>query len=139
MKLSDYALKGLLLVSVATSLISLYYRSAFYEERVEGLMEIQERLEDQLDSVVYIYEQNRQQTLDLLNAQQAIRKSLTGQQQETRRLQSEVQEIKEWAGGLLPADIVRLRQRPALTGVSAYSERLSSSDTMRVEPQQPEN
>lgn len=139
MKLREYALVGLILLSVSASFVSLYYRSTLYEERVEGLLEIQERLEDQLDSVVYIYEQNRQQTLDLLNAQQAIRKSLTGQQQETRRLQSEVQEIKEWADGLLPTDIVRLRQRPALTGASAYSERLSSSDTMRVEPQQPEN
>lgn len=139
MKLREYALVGLILLSVSASFVSLYYRSALYEERVDGLLEIQERLEDHLDLVAYIYEQNRQQTLDLLNAQQAIRKSLTGQQQETQRLQNEVQEIKEWADNALPADIIRLRQRSAFTGASAYSERLPSSDTMRVEPQQPEN
>lgn len=135
MKLSDYALKGLLLISVATSLISLYYRSDFYEERVEGLLETQERLEDQLDSVAYLYEQNRRQTLDLLKAQQAVRKSLTEQQQETRRLQSEVQEIKEWADTALPTDIVGLRQRPAITGADFYRS-LSSGNTLRAEPEQ---
>lgn len=134
MKIREYILAGILLLSIIVSFVSLHYRSALYEERVGVLLEIQKRLENQLDLVFYINEQNRQQTLDLLNAQQAVRKSLTAQQEQTRRLQNEVQEIKEWADSALPADIARLRQRPALKGASAYSERLPSSDTVRAEP-----
>lgn len=116
-----------------------FYETAKQKRAAEELAQINASLKTHLEAFTELNKKNNRQTIELLAAQQAVKHSLSAQQRETQRLQNEVQEIKEWADNALPADIIRLRQRSAFTGASAYSERLPSSDTMRVEPQQPEN
>ncbi|PWC10932.1 hypothetical protein B4923_15585 [Brenneria roseae subsp. americana] len=57
---------------------------------------------------------------------------LSGRQKLIERLKRENQELKRWADTLLPADIVRLRQRPALSGGNAYRKWLSEADAVPV-------
>lgn len=60
------------------------------------------------------------------------RAALSDRQKLIERLKRENQELRYWADTLLPADIVRLRQRPALTGGSAYRKWLSEVDAVPV-------
>ncbi|UUE38716.1 Rz-like lysis system protein LysB [Pectobacterium aroidearum] len=60
------------------------------------------------------------------------RAALSDRQKLIERLKRENQELKHWADTLLPADIVRLRQRPALAGGSAYRKWLSEVDAVPV-------
>ncbi|WP_409309023.1 Rz-like lysis system protein LysB [Pectobacterium sp. B1J-3] len=60
------------------------------------------------------------------------RAALSDRQKLIERLKRENQELKHWAGTLLPADIARLRQRPAIIGGSAYRKWLSEVDAVPV-------
>nr|WP_240476011.1 Rz-like lysis system protein LysB [Pectobacterium carotovorum] len=60
------------------------------------------------------------------------RAALSDRQKLIERLKRENQKLRYWADTLLPADIVRLRQRPALTGGSAYRKWLSEVDAVPV-------
>ncbi|GLW38710.1 hypothetical protein Pcaca04_26460 [Pectobacterium carotovorum subsp. carotovorum] len=60
------------------------------------------------------------------------RAALSDRQKLIERLKRENQELKHWADTLLPADIVRLRQRPALIGGGAYRKWLSEVDAVPV-------
>ena len=120
--------------------IILILLSAFYiyksrqanQEYIAELQEVNRLLENQIDTVIDIYEGMALQTFELRGTQQAIGSQLTKQQEETRRLQNDVQEIKEWADTALPADIIGLRQRPAITGADLYRS-LSTSNAMRTQ------
>ena len=133
--LRDYVLLGVFFVSLFSVSFSFYNRAALHKERAEVLQKMKEDIEGKFKVFTGIYEKNQQQTKELMNAQQSISSHLITQQRETQRLQNEVQEIKEWADNVLPADIARLRQRPAFTGANAYSERLFSGDSLRIELQ----
>ena len=109
------------------------------KQRIEELQQTEKILKTHLDAITNLNKKNNWKTVELLAAQQAVQLSLSSQRAETRRLQSEVQEIKEWANNALPADIVRLRQRPAITGAGIYSERVPPSGTVRIESQQSTN
>ncbi|QQA76210.1 Rz-like lysis system protein LysB [Pectobacterium parmentieri] len=65
------------------------------------------------------------------------RTALSARQKLIERLKRENQELKHWADTLLPADIVRLRERPALVGGSAYRKWLSEVDAVPVPGIQP--
>ncbi|MCW9998280.1 Rz-like lysis system protein LysB [Escherichia coli] len=45
-------------------------------------------------------------------------------------LKRENEDLRRWADTPLPADIIRLRERPALTGGAAYRQWLSASDAV---------
>ncbi|HBM3218112.1 TPA: LysB family phage lysis regulatory protein, partial [Klebsiella michiganensis] len=40
------------------------------------------------------------------------------------------EDLRRWADTLLPADIIRMRERPALAGGAAYREWLSQGDAV---------
>ncbi|HBR2325333.1 TPA: LysB family phage lysis regulatory protein, partial [Klebsiella pneumoniae] len=42
----------------------------------------------------------------------------------------ENEDLRRWADTLLPADVIRMRERPALAGGAAYREWLSQSDAV---------
>ena len=54
-----------------------------------------------------------------------------------KRLKRENAELKEWADRPLPDPVVRLLQRPALTGAADYQAHLSGADTLPTAGRQP--
>jgi LysB family phage lysis regulatory protein len=51
-------------------------------------------------------------------------------QNRIEELKRENEYLRLWADTLLPSDVVRLRERPAITGGAAYREWLSKGDTV---------
>ncbi|GHC17624.1 hypothetical protein GCM10010082_06090 [Kushneria pakistanensis] len=91
--------------------------------------------------------QRRQVVIDALweNAQrlESQRRALAEQQTELARtasdrleqiqeLQRDNDEIREWAGTRLPADVIRLRQRSAVTGAAAYRQSVRDPDALHA-------
>ncbi|AKP35129.1 Rz-like lysis system protein LysB [Yersinia aleksiciae] len=56
-----------------------------------------------------------------------------------KRLYRENETLRRWADTLLPDDIIRLRQRPALTGAADYRQWLSEGRSVPVSGGQPTN
>ncbi|MGU5792199.1 Rz-like lysis system protein LysB [Aeromonas hydrophila] len=54
-----------------------------------------------------------------------------------KRLKRENAELKEWADRPLPDPVVRLLQRPALTGAADYQAHLSGADSLPAAGSQP--
>ncbi|WP_270835409.1 Rz-like lysis system protein LysB [Aeromonas sp. QDB30] len=54
-----------------------------------------------------------------------------------KRLKRENAELKEWADRPLPDPVVRLLQRPALTGAADYQAHLSGGDPLQTAGRQP--
>lgn len=54
-------------------------------------------------------------------------------QQYIRDLQDENQELRDWAKQPLPQPIVRLRQRPAITGANRYCEHLRNTRALQTQ------
>lgn len=100
--------------------------------RIDELQEVNNLLESQLGTVISVYEDVVQKTVELHGAQLAIDRQFNKQQEETRRLQSDVQEIKDWADSSLPSSIIGLRQRPAITGSNLYRS-LSTGNALRAQ------
>ncbi|EBS3897562.1 LysB family phage lysis regulatory protein, partial [Salmonella enterica subsp. enterica serovar Eastbourne] len=55
---------------------------------------------------------------------------LRSRQRRIEELKRENEDLRRWADTPLPADIIRLRERPALAGGAAYREWLSQSDAV---------
>lgn len=55
---------------------------------------------------------------------------LRQRQRRIEELKRENEDLRRWADTPLPADIIRLRERPALTGGAAYRQWLSASDAV---------
>ncbi|EET2952275.1 LysB family phage lysis regulatory protein [Escherichia coli] len=55
---------------------------------------------------------------------------LRQRQHRIEELKRENEDLRRWADTPLPADIIRLRERPALTGGAAYRQWLSASDAV---------
>lgn len=61
-----------------------------------------------------------------------IKTASTGRTATVKKVINEKPENSEWAGAALPADIIRLHNRPAIVGADAYLQYLSESDAMRT-------
>ncbi|EFC7082301.1 hypothetical protein CS072_003838 [Escherichia coli] len=70
------------------------------------------------------------QTWRLADASQTISTLLRQRQHRIEELKRENEDLRRWADTPLPADIIRLRKRPALTGGMAYRQWLSASDAV---------
>ncbi|EFI2976460.1 Rz-like lysis system protein LysB [Escherichia coli] len=55
---------------------------------------------------------------------------LSQRQHRIEELKRENEDLRRWADTPLPADIIRLRKRPAFTGGAAYRQWLSASDAV---------
>ena len=62
---------------------------------------------------------------------------LVRHEQTIRTLEQENEQLKMWSNTRLPDPVIRLRQRPALTGSAAYQDWLSARDAMPVTGEQP--
>jgi len=73
----------------------------------------------------------------VLAQQDALRIGLGQRETEIGAMQRDVKEIRDWAGTVLPADIARMRTRPAITGAAAYGDYLSRRGALRAAGDQP--
>lgn len=88
----------------------------------------------QLISLAILTETNSREQMRLYAAAEKTTALLHHRQHRIEELKRENEDLRRWADTPLPADIIRLRARPALTGGAAYREWLSESDGVQPEP-----
>jgi len=93
----------------------------------------------QLMAVSLVSAANENAQRDLRQRAETLQVQLTARQEKIKELINENAELKRWADTRLPADIVRLRTRPALAGAAAYRAWLSQSDGLSVSGDAPVN
>ncbi len=84
----------------------------------------------QLISLFILTETNSRAQMQLYAAAEETSALLRSRQRRIEELKRENEDLRRWADTPLPADIIRLRDRPALAGGAAYREWLSKSDAM---------
>lgn len=75
-------------------------------------------------------ETNSREQMRLYAAAEDTRSLLHQRQNRIEELKRENEDLRRWADTLLPPDVVRLRERPAITGGAAYREWLSKGDAV---------
>lgn len=84
----------------------------------------------QLLGLSILTETNSREQVRLYAAAEDTRALLHQRQSRIEELKRENEDLRRWADALLPPDVVRLRERPALTGGAAYREWLSKGDAV---------
>lgn len=87
----------------------------------------------QLISLSILTETNSRAQMRLYATAEQTTALLRHRQHRIEELKRENEDLRRWADTPLPADIIRLRERPALTGGAAYREWLSQSDAVQPE------
>ena len=82
----------------------------------------------QLIGLSILIETNRREQTRLYAAAEDTAALLRSRQNRVGELKRENEDLRRWADNPLPADIIRLRERPAIAGGAAYREWLSRSD-----------
>ncbi|EMR6451189.1 LysB family phage lysis regulatory protein [Enterobacter cloacae] len=103
------------------------------ETQAEALKKNKQELakkNSQLISLSILTETNSRAQMQLFAAAEETSALLRSRQRRIEELKRENEDLRRWADTPLPADIIRLRERPALAGGAAYREWLSKSDTM---------
>ena len=88
----------------------------------------------QLIGLSILTETNSRAQMRLYAAAEQTFALLRNRQHRIEELKRENEDLRRWADTPLPADIIRLRERPALAGGAAYREWLSESDAVQPEP-----
>ncbi|MFP2424278.1 Rz-like lysis system protein LysB [Pseudescherichia vulneris] len=84
----------------------------------------------QLIGLSILTETNSREQTRLYAAAEDTRSLLHQRQNRIGELKRENEDLRRWADTLLPPDVVRLRERPSLTGGAAYREWLSKGDAV---------
>ncbi|EQA0652307.1 TPA: LysB family phage lysis regulatory protein, partial [Escherichia coli] len=84
----------------------------------------------QLISLSILTETNNREQARLYAEAEQTSALLRQRQHRIEELKRENEDLRRWADTPLPADIIRLRERPALTGGTAYRQWLSASDAV---------
>ncbi|EKL4255562.1 LysB family phage lysis regulatory protein [Salmonella enterica] len=84
----------------------------------------------QLIGLSILTETNSREQARLYAAAEQTTALLRSRQHRIEELKRENEDLRRWADTPLPADIIRLRERPALAGGAAYREWLSQSDAV---------
>lgn len=87
----------------------------------------------QLIGLSILTETNSRAQMRLYAAAEQTATLLRTRQHRIEELKHENDDLRRWADTPLPADIIRLRERPALAGGAAYREWLSQSDGVQPE------
>ncbi len=93
------------------------------EDQVTQLTGERDRLTDTLT-------EQRAAQARLQTTQKDLRREIDVRRRRIQELEHENADLKAWAGQPLPAAARRLRQRPVLTGATAYREWLSSGNAL---------
>lgn len=88
----------------------------------------------QLIGLSILTETNSRAQMRLYAAAEQTFALLRNRQHRIEELKRENEDLRRWADTPLPADIIRLRERPVLAGGAAYREWLSESDAVQPEP-----
>jgi LysB family phage lysis regulatory protein len=88
----------------------------------------------QLIGLSILNETNSRAQMRLYAAAEQTSALLRNRQHRIEELKRENEDLRRWTDTPLPADIIRLRERPALAGGAAYREWLSQSDAVQPEP-----
>jgi LysB family phage lysis regulatory protein len=88
----------------------------------------------QLIGLSILTETNSREQMRLYASAEQTSALLRYRQHRIEELKRENEDLRRWADTPLPADIIRLRERPALAGGAAYREWLSQSDAVQPEP-----
>ena len=136
---------GALIVGLGLSGWALWQRGNAATERADRIAQQRDTAQQE--------NQRRQVVIDALwdNARrlESQRRALAEQQTELARtasnrleqiqeLQRDNDEIREWAGTRLPADVIRLRQRPAVTGADPYRQSVRDPGALHATGQSPD-
>lgn len=89
----------------------------------------------QLISLSILTETNNREQARLYAEAEQTSVLLRQRQHRIEELKRENEDLRRWADTPLPADIIRLRERPTLTGGAAYRQWLSASDAVSVSRQ----
>ncbi|REC94877.1 LysB family phage lysis regulatory protein [Kushneria indalinina DSM 14324] len=73
----------------------------------------------------------------LADQQTELARTASSRLEQIREIQRENDEIREWAGTRLPSDVIRLRQRPAVTGADAYRQSVRDPSALHPAGQSP--
>ncbi|MBM7198089.1 LysB family phage lysis regulatory protein [Citrobacter freundii] len=84
----------------------------------------------QLIGLSILTETNSREQTRLYAAAEQTTALLRSRLRRIEELKRENEDLRRWADAPLPADIIRLRERPALAGGAAYREWLSQSDAV---------
>ena len=84
----------------------------------------------QLIALSILSETNSREQTRLYAAAESTNALLRSRQRRIEELKRENEDLRRWTGTPLPADIIRMRERPALAGGAAYREWLSQSDAV---------
>ena len=84
----------------------------------------------QLIALSILTETNNREQTRLYAAAESTNALLRSRQRRIEDLKRENGDLRRWADAPLPADIIRMRERPALAGGAAYREWLSLGDTV---------
>ena len=84
----------------------------------------------QLIGLSILTETNSREQTRLYAAAEDTRSLLQQRQNRIEELKRENEDLRRWADTLLPPDVIRLRERPAITGGAAYREWLSKGDAV---------
>lgn len=81
----------------------------------------------QLIALSILSETNNREQARLYAVAESTNALLRSRQRRIEELKRENEDLRRWADTLLPADVIRMRERPALAGGAAYREWLSQS------------
>lgn len=84
----------------------------------------------QLISLSILAETNNREQARLYAEAEQTSALLRQRQHRIEELKRENEDLRRWADTPLPADIIRLRERPTLTGGAAYRQWLSAGDAV---------
>lgn len=84
-------------------------------------------------------QRNAQESAELTTTLQQVQQLAGESRQIWETLKRENEEFKAWANSALPADVIRLRSRPAITGAAGYQSWLQQSNSLHSASQPAEN
>lgn len=82
------------------------------------------RQAEQLETLVNQINRQGLELRALLSAQEGFRTALDQRTADIENLKHEDQEFRRWAESALPNTVVRMRERPAITGADGYAQHL---------------
>lgn len=97
---------------------------------ITGLNTSLDRARSQLAAVDLMARANDSFQLAYQQEQDAITTAAVARAEQIKRLTNENPDVKKWADTPLPADVIRLQQRPAVTGAAGYRAFLSEGDAL---------
>ena len=97
---------------------------------LEASQEKQARASSQLIALSILTETNNREQAWLYAAAEESTALQRQRQRRIEELKRENEDLRRWSDTPLPADVIRLRERPALAGGAAYREWLSESNAV---------